>query len=75
MKTMTDTEIKLKGIELLIDSLGEVETERFISLILREPFDYTEWQAKLWRDETVEEISRKAMTHREVPSDQSTGVP
>ncbi len=37
---ITDSEIKRKGIELLIKGLGEVEAERFITLIIREPFDY-----------------------------------
>lgn len=61
MIAITDNEIKLQGIEALISSLGEVQAERFISLILREPFDYTEWQKKLWTDKTIEEISRMAM--------------
>ena len=41
---ITDTEIKIKGIRALIKSLGEVEAERFIALMQREPFDYTEWR-------------------------------
>jgi hypothetical protein len=57
----TDNEIKLQGIEALISSLGEVQAERFISLILRAPFDYTEWQKKLWTDKSIEEISKIAM--------------
>jgi hypothetical protein len=64
MNTITDTEIKLQGMEALIAALGEVQTEKFISLILREPFDYTEWQRKLWTDKSVEEISRVAMKRR-----------
>ena len=36
---ITDTEIKLKGVEALVVALGEVQAERCISLILREPFD------------------------------------
>ena len=35
---ITDTEIKLKGMEALIKALGEVHAERFITLVLREPF-------------------------------------
>jgi hypothetical protein len=50
---ITDTEIKLKGLEALISALGEVQAERFISLIMREPFDYTAWQRTLWSDKTV----------------------
>jgi hypothetical protein len=61
---MTDTEIKLQGMEVLIAALGEVQAEKFISLIMREPFDYTVWQRKLWTDKSVEEISRMAMKRR-----------
>lgn len=61
---MTDTEIKLQGLEALINALGEVQAERFISLILREPFDYTVWQRKLWPEKSVEEISNLAMKNR-----------
>ncbi|OEU79505.1 MAG: hypothetical protein BA872_00925 [Desulfobacterales bacterium C00003060] len=32
-----------------------------ISLIIRQPFDYTKWQRDLWPDESVEELSKKAM--------------
>ena len=58
---ITDTEIKIKGIEALIAELGEVQAERFISLIMREPFDYTKWQRNLWPDKSIEEISKAAM--------------
>ena len=61
----TDAEIKLKGIEALIAALGEVQAERFVSLIMREPFDYTIWQRNLWPDKSVEAISRMAMSNRE----------
>ena len=58
---ITDTEIKQRGIKALIADLGNVQAERFISLIIREPFDYTRWQRDLWPDESVEELNRKAM--------------
>lgn len=60
----TDTEIKLQGMEALIQSLGEVEAERFISLMGREPFDYTRWQRTLWPLKTVDELSQQAMKNR-----------
>ena len=47
---VTDTELKIKGFNILTDALGEVEAERFITLILREPFDYTKWQKHLWEN-------------------------
>lgn len=59
---ITDTEIKLKGFEILSTFLGLVEAEKFIALIQREPFDYTEWRKKgLETDRSIEVISEKAM--------------
>ena len=60
----TDTEIRVQGLSALVDVLGEVEAEKFISLILREPFDYTKWQQNLWPDKNVAEISNAAMKSR-----------
>lgn len=61
---ISDTEIKMRGLEVLIDALGEVQAERFISLVLRESFDYTIWQRKLFADKSVEEISEAATNLR-----------
>ena len=60
----TDTEIRVHGLRALVDVLGIVEAEKFISLILREPFDYTKWQQNLWPDRNVAEISGEAMESR-----------
>ncbi len=51
-------------------SLGEVDAERFIALIQREPFDYTEWQRNLWEGQSIEEISHKAMELRRKQAEQ-----
>jgi hypothetical protein len=64
MNTITDTEIKIKGMDALIAALGEVHAEKFVTLVKREPFDYTTWQRKLWPDKSVEEISKMAMKRR-----------
>jgi len=61
---MTDTEIKLKGFQILTESLGDVEAERFIALIQREPFDYTQWRDALDENLSIEEISHRAMELR-----------
>lgn len=60
----TDTEIKIDGTKALIAALGEVQAERFIALVAREPFDYTRWQRELWPDRSIKEISDAAMKHR-----------
>ena len=47
---ITDTEIKSQGMKFLVKNLGIVEAERFIALIQREPFDYTEWKQNHWKE-------------------------
>ena len=61
----TDTEIKTTGIRALVAALGDVQAEKFIALIQREPFDYTKWQQTLWPDRTLDEISQAAMKQRQ----------
>ena len=53
--------LRNEGMRALINELGHVEAERFISLIIREPFDYTEWQKDLFDNMSVKELSNKAM--------------
>ena len=61
--TRTDAIVKTDGMKVLLEGLGQVDAERFISLIIREPFDYTNWQEGLFDGMSdVRELSRKAMT-------------
>jgi hypothetical protein len=57
----TDTELKVQALDILNRQLGLVETERFITLIQREKFDYTAWRQNLFTGMSGEEISRQAM--------------
>ena len=61
---MTDTEIRAKGVQILAQAMGDIEMERFIALIQREPFDYTQWRQSIETDDSIEEISKKAMALR-----------
>ena len=59
---MNDTVLMKTGMQILIEKLGNIDAEKFISLILREPFDYTEWRRdNLFVGMTIEEISSEAM--------------
>ena len=50
-----------KGINCLLEKLGALETEIFISNLLREPFDYTKWrQDNLYADMSLHELNQKA---------------
>ena len=59
----TDTVVRLEAMDALIATLGTVDAERFISMIKRDTFDYTEWQRKLWSDKSIEEIHTLATEH------------
>lgn len=61
---LTDEEIKKKGFKVLVEELGDVDAEKFIRLITKEPFDYTQWQSTYWKDESIEQLSEKAMRYR-----------
>jgi hypothetical protein len=63
---MTDTTLRLKGMQALILSLGKLDAERFVTLINREPFDYTEWQQNLFAGLSVRQLSKEAMQNYKV---------
>jgi len=57
---VTDTLLREKGMRILSENLGLLEAERFIALIIREPFDYTNWQQDLYEDMSLEELCQKS---------------
>jgi len=61
---LTDTVLRQKGLDALTQSLGILDSERFISLILSEPFDYTEWQKDLYGDMSLDEFYEKVKSAR-----------
>ncbi len=61
-------EILNDGVDWLRKKFGDVETELFISLIIREKFDYTKWRRQFFGDESVKEINDAASAYaRENP--------
>ena len=66
---MNDTVLSQSAIKCLIANFGIVKTERFISLIIKEPFDYTKWQSDLYEDLTVGELFEAAATWKASSTD------
>ena len=61
IKTITDNELRISGFSVLVQTFGDVNAERFIALMNREPFDYTEWRREnLFVGETVDSLMDKA---------------
>jgi hypothetical protein len=65
----SDTLIRHDGIQALRERLGIIESERFIVLINRESFDYTEWQQTLWQEQSVDDVFAMAKKHNEQVAD------
>lgn len=57
----TDSVVKVDGMNILLEHLGRVDAERFITLIMQEPFDYTKWQENLFANLSVDELCDRAM--------------
>ena len=56
----TDTIVRIDAINTLLENMGEVDTERFISMIKRDTFDYTEWRRGMFKGKSIEEIHAMA---------------
>ncbi len=61
----TDTVLRCDGMNLLAEHLGIVEAERFVALIQREPFDYTEWRQHLFDAVPLEQFLENARQYDE----------
>ena len=61
----SDTLIKIDGMRVLAENLGIIEAERFITLVLREPFNYTEWQRNLYGNMDVKELYDKIIKYED----------
>ena len=64
-----DNTLRLDAMNLLVKGLGEVEAERFIYLVKRERFDYTEWQRNLWSDKNIDEVFEIAAEREKIRTD------
>lgn len=53
-------EIMNRGMNCLTERLGIVEAEQFISILIREKFDYTKWQEELFDGMTPAQIDDAA---------------
>ena len=62
MNNMAESTVELmnRGMKCLIKHMGIVEAEEFISVIIKEKFDYTKWQRQYFDSKTDEEISKEA---------------
>ena len=72
---MTDSELKSKCFTILAEQVGNVEMERFVMLINRDTFDYTEWRKdNLFPDETVDSLYDKIKAYSAAKGERSSAT-
>lgn len=57
---LNETELRLEGVRLLLKGLGDLDTERFISIINEGNFDYTAWHQNIFGDKSIDELHQLA---------------
>ena len=57
--------IMYEGVTALLNAIGTLETEIFISTLLKESLDYTEWRKKHFADIDIDpaQFNRKAIEY------------
>ena len=57
---MNDTEIRTRGMDVLVADLGRADAQRFIKLLANGSRDYTKWREYIFHGMSLEEISSEA---------------
>ena len=60
---MSESELTAKCLNALFDTVGPAEAERFVYIMNRDNFDYTEWQKDLFANETLDSLVAKVRAH------------
>lgn len=63
VRITSTAEILDEGISCLLERLGTIETERFISTLIREKFDYTKWRRKYFDDVNADDFNNEAIEY------------
>jgi hypothetical protein len=59
-RAMDEAELRVTGIDALNKALGPAEALRFLALFRSEPTDYVEVSRRLYENQSVEEIFKRA---------------
>ena len=62
----SEISLRHEAMEILTKKLGLVDAERFIALIKKDRFDYTEWRRDLYKNMTIDEIYQEAKEFQKI---------
>ena len=67
-------EIMDTGFACLVEKLGIVDAERFVSMIKRDSFDYTIWRREYFDKMDLEQISTEAVAYTQSHPHEGKGI-
>ena len=70
----SSTELMSIGMDHLVQKLGQVDAERFISTIIRESSDYTKLRKLLFDEMTVDQVLEEATKYEELHPSEVPGL-
>ena len=60
-RSLSDRDLMIKGFQVLVAAFGDVNAERFITLAIRDPEDYTQWRERnMYVGESVHDVAQSA---------------
>ena len=62
-RAMDEAELRSAGVDALSKALGPLGAVRFLALFRSEPTDYVEVSRRLYENQSVEEIFKRAKEH------------
>ena len=62
-QTVNSFELMNEGLNCLIEQLGVLKAERFISIVIKEKFDYTKWRRSIFDGMSGEEFNDAAVAY------------
>ena len=71
---LSDTELRIRGLEVLNESLGVAAALRFLSLLHREPTDYVAISRRLYEGQTIDDIFERARENWPLDSSSACGI-
>ena len=60
IESLADDALCAKGLAVLEDQLGPVQTLRFLALLSRQPFDYQRWRQQHFAGRSLAEVLTQA---------------
>ncbi len=63
--SLSTSELLKNGMKCLTEKLGLINAEKFISIIIKEKFDYTKWQETYFNNIDSEQFDKELLKYSE----------